>query len=538
MDALPDESAANATLLERTRELARGALSALERNRTRINDLNVYPVPDGDTGTNMTLTVRAIVEALEQTQTDDRETLAREVTRAALMGSRGNSGVIFSQILRGFAEIAGSVDRLDAGALARAFRSASDTAYDAVDEPVEGTMLTVIRELAEEAERHTDGSPVEALHAVVARGEDAVARTRETLDELRRAGVVDAGGAALLEIIRAIAAIAAGEPLPEAVEPEELGSDAIHQELSTFRYCTIFVVEGEALDADVLKVRLAPLGDSLLVVGDSSALKIHVHTDDPGSALSAASAIGVLERIEIANMHAQTLQREDRLGRPAAEASIAASAVVAVVAGKGNRALFENLGAAELVEGGQSMNPAASEIVAAVERADAPEVIVIPNNPNVILAAKQAAKLVSKAVHVIETRSIPAGLSALVSFDSARSAAENVSDMEATLAGVATGAVAVASRDAEVNGLHVHKGEYLGLYEGEPLVADVSFDAAARAVVERLLSGSRSTLMLVTGEQEPDVQKLVAALEQAHPDVELEVHSGGQPHYPLLLGAE
>ena len=524
--------------LERARELAHAALAALERNRRRIDDLNVYPVPDGDTGTNMTLTVRAVVEQLDETTSTERAALARELTRAALMGARGNSGVIFSQILRGFAEVTGAAETLDAPTLARAFRSASDAAYRAVRKPVEGTMLTVIRELAEEAEARTNSSAVDLLHAVVARGADAVERTPEYLDILRDAGVVDAGGAGLLELVRGLAAAVAGEPLPEAPEPEELTYGAIHQELSEFRYCTIFVVEGDGLDLDTLEAQLEPLGDSLIVVGDESALKIHLHTDDPGSALSAGASIGVLERVEIANMHRQTEQREERLLHPVPDAAPAACEVVAVVAGRGNRALFESLGATLIVEGGQSMNPAAADLVAAIERAHADEVIMLPNNSNVLLAAEQAAKLTEKRVRVIGTDSIPAGLAAMVAFDPSRNAETNVEDMEEVLASVATGAVTIASKDAQLNGLRIIKGDFLGLAEGAPIAHGESFDEVATAVVERLLAEPRGVMTLLTGAEEPDLASLISLVEAEHPDVELEVYEGGQPHYPLLLSAE
>jgi hypothetical protein len=358
------------------------------------------------------------------------------------------------------------------------------------------------------------------------------------LDVLRDAGVVDAGGAGLLELVRGLTAAAAGEPIPEAPEHEELTVEAIHQELSKFQYCTVFVVEGEELDVEALESQLERLGDSLLVVGDRTALKVHVHTDDPGAALSAASAVGVLERVEVANMHRQTEQREERLLQVVPDAPPPASEGVAVVAGAGNRALFESLGATQIVEGGQSMNPAAADIVAAIERTKADEVIVLPNNSNVVLAAEQAAQLTSKRVRVVRTHSIPAGLAAMVSFDASRSAEENAAEMEEIVAAVATGAVTVASKDARLNGLEIREGNFLGLAEGEPVAEGADFDAVAHAVVERLLAEPRGVMTLLTGAEEPDVSSLVAALEMEHPDVELEVHRGGQPHYPLLLSAE
>jgi len=538
VDAASGETTSSIAMLARARELGRGALTTLERNRRRIDDLNVYPVPDGDTGTNMTLTARAIVEQLEQSEAQDRPALAAELTRAALMGGRGNSGVIFSQMVRGFAEVAGSAEPLDAPALARAFRAASDTAYAQIANPVEGTMLTVIRELADEAEQQADDSPTELLRTLVARGEDAVARTQELLPVLRDAGVVDAGGAAILELVRGLAAVAAGEPIPDAAEREQLGVDAIHQELSRFRYCTSFVVEGDGLDRSTLEAQLELLGDSLLVVGDSAALKIHVHTNDPGAALSTAVALGVLERIEIANMHAQTEQREERLLRATLEAPPATCSVVAVAAGAGNRALFESFGTTEVVEGGQSMNPAAADIVGAVKRVASPEVIVLPNNSNVILTAAQAAELATKNVCVVRTRSIPAGLAAMIPFDPGRGADDNAAAMNDALEHVATGAVTVASRDAEVDGIAVRKGDYLALLDDEPIASAASLEEAARAVVSRLLQAPRDILTLLTGADQPELGGLVSALEQEHPDLELEVHEGGQPHYPLLLGAE
>ena len=264
-------------MIERVQELSRGALAAIEASRRRIDDLNVYPVPDGDTGTNLTLTMRAVDEAVQSSAATDRATIAKEISRAALMGARGNSGVILSQIVRGAADVlAGSDD------LAKALRSASDAAYRAVRRPVEGTMLTAVRELAEEAEERRELPHGELLAKLVERGDDCVARTTDMLDVLQEAGVVDAGAAGLVEVVRGISAALNGEALPEpALEHHELGVEAIHQELSPFRYCTVFLIEGEGLDAESLEDDLERLGDSLLVVGDPSALKVHVHTDDP-----------------------------------------------------------------------------------------------------------------------------------------------------------------------------------------------------------------------------------------------------------------
>jgi fatty acid kinase len=526
---------------ERVQELAHGALTSLERNRQRIDDLNVYPVPDGDTGTNLTMTARAVVDELDRTMTEDRAGLVKEVTRAALMGARGNSGVILSQIIRGAAETLRTDGEVDTHTLVRAFRSASDAAYRAVRQPVEGTMLSVIREMAEGGESAENDSLTkpQLLARIVRRGEEAVARTPEQLAVLREAGVVDAGGAGLLEIVRGLAATAAGQPLPEApAEREELNIEAIHQELSPYRYCTTFMIEGDDLDSDGIERELEQLGDSLLVVGDPEALKVHVHTDEPGRALSVGTRAGVIDRVEIANMHEQTVQREHRLLEAVPDAPPSTTGVVAVVAGDGNRKLFESLGAMKIVEGGQTMNPSTAELVEAIESTPAAEVVLLPNNSNVILSAEQAAGLVDKPVTVVRTDSLPAGLAALLAFDPERHAAENAEAMNEVVGGVKTGEVTIASRDVEMNGVSVRKGAWLGLADGEAVAGGSDFDDVAAAVAERLLEEPRDVMTLLTGEDEPELDGLLQRIQEAHPDLELEVQSGGQPHYPLILSAE
>ena len=525
------------------------ALASLEASRSRIDDLNVYPVPDGDTGTNLTLTMRAVATAVDESQASDRRSLARDVARGALMGARGNSGVIFSQIVRGAADVlAETLDGVDPPTCARALRGATDAAYRAVRRPVEGTMLSVIRELAEEAEARSTSngtSPLgELLIELVRRGEAAVARTPEQLAVLREAGVVDAGGAGLLELVRGVAAAISGEPIPEAPPSlESVGVEAIHQELSPYRYCTVFLVEGEGLDRERLEDQLERLGDSLLVVGDETALKVHVHTDDPGAALSLGTAVGTIDGIEIANMHEQTQQREQRLlaAVPEAPTERAHTGVVAVVAGDGNRRLFENAAATgpiRIVEGGQTMNPSTADLLAAVAELDADEAILLPNNSNVILAAEQAAQHSDKQVEVVPSGSIPAGLAALLAFDGSLGAADNAAEMREVVGAVATGEVTIASRDVEWNGVAIRKGEWLGLADGDPVAGGTSFDDVATAVVERLLAEPRDVLTLLTGADGQPLDGLIERIAAAHPSLEVDVQEGGQPHYPLLLSAE
>ena len=517
--------------------LAGAALAALEANRERIDNLNVYPVPDGDTGTNMTLTVRAVTEALGDSSAEALADVARDVTRACLMGARGNSGVILSQLVRGAAEtIGGSSGAVDAAVLAAALRGASDAGYASVREPQEGTILTVARELAEKAaEIAADGVPVEeALREIVVHGEGALARTRDQLDVLRQAGVVDAGGAGLLEIVRGVAAAVRGEPIPEApVGTERLPEEAIHQELSRYRYCTSFYVEGDEVDPELLERELLELGDSLLVVGSRGAVKVHLHTDEPGGALALATRVGVIEEVDIKNMHVQTAERTERL-----LAESATCDVVAVCAGAGNARLFQSLGAARIVEGGQSMNPAASEIVAAIDAVGAADVVVLPNNSNVVMTAEQAAAASSKNVRVVPTRSMQAGVAAMVAFDARAPADENAAEMEAAAAAVRTGAVTRASRSTVLGGLEIEQGQFLGLVDGEAVTSGPVLEAVARDVVERLVVETSDVLTILVGEGAEGARELCQELEAAHPALEIDVHEGGQPHYPLLFAVE
>lgn len=511
--------------------LVRSALAALEASRQRIDDLNVYPVPDGDTGTNMTLTARAAVDALERDSGAD-------VTRAVLMGARGNSGVILSQLVRGFLE-AFPDGPPDAAAVARGLRGASDAGYAAVRNPQEGTILTLARELAERAEELAEGSPAlaEVLTTLVGHGETALARTQEQLDVLRKAGVVDAGAAGLLEIVRGVAAHVTGEALPEpAALTGPLPLEAVHLELSRFRYCTSFYVEGDSVDPARLEAELGRLGDSMLVVGAPGAVKVHVHTDEPGAALALATAVGVVEEIDIKNMHSQTLEREERLEH-GESVEVAVTSVVAVCAGAGTRRLFESMGAV-CVEGGQSMNPATADIVAAVDSASGREAVVLPNNKNVVLAAEQAAGAAAKPVRVVPTHSVQAGLGAMISFDPARGAAENGDEMEESAAAVRAGAVTRASRSTSLGELEIEKGQFLGLVEGEPVTAADSLEPVAREVAERLLGEPTDVLTILAGAGAEGVEELAATLREAHPGLEVEVHEGGQPHYLLLFAAE
>ena len=525
------------------RTVAATALDNLERHRRRINALNVYPVPDGDTGTNLVLTVRGIVEALDRSTATSRADLAAEIQRAATMEAKGNSGVILSTIVRGAAGVLAERDAIDGEALAWALRAGATSAYGDVKPPVEGTMLTVIREMAEEAERADVASlPLEeALARVIARGEDTVARTPEMLDKLREAGVVDAGGVGLVEIVRGLRHGLTGEPLPDPPDvTEELTEEAIHQDESLFRFCTGFVVEGESLDLDALYAELQPLGDSLLVTGDASIAKVHVHTDEPERALDVGRAAGLVDEahVEVADMRSQAAERERWLSQLHAAAQAAASSVglVAVAQGAGNRDILRSEGAAIVIEGGQTMNPSVGQILEAITAVNSENVIVLPNNPNVRLAAENAAAESTKDVRVIASESVTEGIAGAFAFDPEQDTDANEAAMRMAIDAVDAAEITRASRDATVDGVTAAEGEFLGLVDGRAVAADLDLWVVLDAVLDRFAQNGRSYVLVLQGEGAPDAEAIRARLEAR--GLDCDVSSGGQPLYPLLLSAE
>jgi DAK2 domain fusion protein YloV len=455
------------------------------------------------------------------------------------MGARGNSGVILSQMVRGFAqELGAQPGDVDGRALARALRAASDAAYGAVRQPVEGTMLTAIRVMAETAEVAPQRPLEVVLDDVLAAGDEIVLRTREMLPALTEAGVVDAGAAGLVEFARGAVAGLRGERTPTiaALEDAPIGIDAVHARPSTYRYCTTFVLEGDMVDRERLEAMLDPLGDSLLVVGESPMFKVHVHTDDPGAALTLGVAMGTIDRVEIANMHDQTAQRTLRLLAQIEPAPGPVSGLVAVVSGAGNEASFRALGATT-VAGGQSMNPSTQELADAIAAAPGEGVIMLPNNGNVILAAEHAAALAARPVTVVATRSIAAGLHVSQrGFDASQPLERNAVSMAAELDGHAAGELTRAVRDATVDGIAVREGWYIGLLDGHAVAAGEDAAGVASKLVERMLPAA--SLTAIRGDQDAfDVEAWAATLRGGHPQLEVRVVDGGQPLYPLLLSA-
>jgi DAK2 domain fusion protein YloV len=535
--------------IERFRRVISAAAAHLEDRRREVNDLNVFPVADGDTGDNMALTLRAVSDELDRLDgqmVDEvgRTELVNALARAALMGARGNSGVILSQIVRGAAEELASRpgELVDPMLVSAAFARAADAAYESVREPAEGTMLTVFREMAhsisrrlahmEEVRLSPDTSPAEQdallaelLEDAVRDGEQAVARTPEQLEVLRESGVVDAGAHGLVVILAGVVAGLRGDiessPVPHYAPAPDTRP---HHEDSRYRYCTNFIVTGAGSERRSFVPMLEELGDSVLVVGDEATLKVHVHTDEPEAAVALFDKSGEVTQLDVADMREQIAERSARLqaGRCAA---------VAVVAGGGMRELYEGLGAF-VVDGGETFNPSIYDLLAAIHEVPSEEVLVFPNNPNVVMAAERAAELSDKQAQVVACNSQQAGLAALVELDPAASIDENGERLRSSLEGIRAGSVAPAARD-DAKGRFV-KGDAVGFVEDE-IVAWGGAGSTLSETMSRLAEGAE-ILTVVGGEAAPIA---LSDLDGHAPEgVELELHEGGQPHYWWLLAAQ
>lgn len=541
--------------VEGARAVVRAAFRSLEARKQEVNNLNVYPVPDGDTGTNLSLTVKSILEDLQRAPSSlDADGVCSHVEEAALMGARGNSGVILSQMVRGAMEALGEVGELTPPVLAATLRRATETAYRAVRKPVEGTMLTVLREMAEAAEAAPPTAELEEmLRLVTEAGWDSVRRTPQLLKALADAGVVDAGGFGLVVLLEGMRLGQESERMEmEAPLVLPRRDEAVEHAVSPYLYCTSFLLTGENLDREALEEALLPLGDSLLVVGSPRQIKVHVHTDEPGQILALATARGILREVEIDNMKDQTAERDRRLRQaesqaysspsaPEGEVEAPVSEVVAVVAGDGIRRLYANLGVRAFVEGGQTMNPSAEEIILAVKQTSAPDVVILPNNKNIILAAEHVVgRVEGKTVHVLPTRSILGGLSALVAFEPDRSGRDNLDEMQDALKGVAGGEITRAVRDSKIDGLDIKKDSFIGLVEGKVVATGPDLGQVTRDVTDRLVSAESEimTVLVGNGQDEAEARTVAADLVARYAELEVEVHDGGQPLYPILVSVE
>jgi DAK2 domain fusion protein YloV len=524
-----------------------GSLSWLSANHEEVNRLNVFPVPDGDTGTNMLLTLQSAVEDIKESNAAEVSKIAKLASHGSLMGARGNSGVILSQIFRGFARAVEGKSSLSPAELATAFEEAANAAYRAVNKPTEGTILTVAREAgrsASSAASSPDATVPGVIAAAAAGARAAVLKTPSQLQILRDAGVVDAGGFGLQIILEGMlktveeseSSLAALTARPAA--PPAASQVAVALPEGGWGYCTEFLIEGSNLDLDRIKNQIEALGNSVLVVGEPELVKVHVHTDDPTRVITLAGGYGKLLKLNVGDMSSQ--HRRILEGQASGAPRPNGVGVVAVVAGKGLVEIFRGLGVDAIVEGGQTMNPSTQDMLTAIETVPYDEVVLLPNNKNVILAAKQVLGLTKKNVHVIETHSVPQGVAAVVAFRGDRSGAENIAAMKAEAERVQTIEVTHAVRDTRSNGLKVKKGDVIGLINDKLEFAGTDYGEVVNKALSKLGADSYELITVYRGEgaSDDELQKLESDIRSTHPGLEIEVQQGGQQHYPFILSVE
>ncbi len=523
-----------------------GWLSALDEHRDEINALNVFPVPDGDTGTNMFLTVQTVMTEVNAAADKTIAGYAKSIKDGSLKGARGNSGVILSQILRGACDVIADQPEVTAKVLAKALTRGSDTAYEAVMKPVEGTMLTVIKDMAREARRmaRKTESMREVLELVLTEGKASLERTPDLLATLKDAGVVDAGGKGLVIMMESTLATLTGDrvwleppvdyvktPAAEAFEEEEIDLE--------YTYCTEFVVKGEDFDLDEFRAELDGLGGSLLVVGENGITKTHIHTNQPGNVLTAAAARGELTGFKIDNMREQS---EAKAGGRAEEsaAELKPLGVVAVASGEGIKKILRSLGVEAIVDGGQTMNPSTEDLVRAVEQLKADSVIVLPNNKNIILTARQAEKMTAKRVFVIPTKAVTEAFAGLLVYDENGDPETVAAAMTAASGAVKTAEITRASRDSDANKQKIKKGDIIGIASGNLVAGGKTIGETALKLLKDLVDKDSEIVSLISGEDfaENEAAAIASEIEKAYPDLEVHVYDGGQPLYPLIMGVE
>ena len=554
MEGLPQVLEAKSRLTgDDLRSILSAATRLMERNIAAVNALNVFPVPDGDTGTNMFLTLREVVEKAHTEPGAPASEVAAVMARSALMGARGNSGVILSQFFKGMAVGLEGAKDLGPEELATAYRAAKEYSYKAVGEPVEGTMLTVISAACEASQEALvkDGTLLGMCEAAYAAARESVAQTPTMLEVLREAGVVDAGGQGLSVILEGVRRFVAGESLEaqEIATPEPIGVegstgavsvefvDAVEQEL--YGYCTQFIVQGQGLDVDEIRGRMSELAQSTVIVGDDTVVKVHVHAEDPGPVLTAAVSHGTLARVSIQNMDEQHVEFSgDRRADVAAKE--AAVTLVAVASGKGLEALFTNLGASRIITGGDTMNPSVQELVEAVETAASEAVIILPNNGNIVPAAVQAAEYSKKSVKVVRTRSIPQGVAAALSFNPDRDVDSVVGEMDEAAGSVRTGEITEAVRSVTLSGVEVEPGRLIGLLERELVAAGDQLEGVLTSVLQRAALSDGELVTLYRGEPvtSHDADAVMQKMNASFPEVDFELVEGGQPHYHFFISIE
>lgn len=546
-------------------KMFRQAAVTLNQNRALVDSLNVFPVPDGDTGTNMSLTMNAAMTEIEKASTDHAGAVAKAMSKGSLMGARGNSGVILSQIFRGFSKGCQDKEVLTSIDLAHAMKEASDTAYKAVMKPVEGTILTVIRKTGELALEYTEHevSVHELLSVLIQRAEETLERTPDYLPVLKQAGVVDAGGKGLVFILKGFMDAILG--VESTYAAEDIKADHVQAELSpediNFTYCTEFILKSNLDDVSYLRSSVEKMGDSMVFVQDEDLVKIHVHTDNPGIALEAALKYGDLITIKIENMRqqhsslveakhvsvaaetekTQMAMKPNVVELPAEDAPLAPYGIVSIAMGEGLAQILRDLGVSVIVEGGQTMNPSTEDIVKAIEACRAETIFVLPNNSNIILAANQAKDvLADKHIFVLPTKTVPQGIATLIQFNAEKDPQTNFEHMKAAIETVKTLQVTFSVRDTVFNNMEIEKDDILGVADGTIIEVGKSVEGVTLRALEALIDENSEIVTLYYGEDltEADAQSLADQLTAKHDQIEVDVHEGGQPLYYYIASVE
>lgn len=533
------------------REMVNAGAALLEKNREAVNALNVFPVPDGDTGTNMSMTMLSAVKEINNKDTTAVGELAEALSKGALRGARGNSGVILSQLYRGFSKALADRERISPADFAAALRAGADTAYKAVMKPKEGTILTVARVIADDAVKQAQMEPDSfsaLMRVILTSGESILKRTQEMLPALTQAGVVDAGGRGLLLIYTGYAAVINGEQLDDLVvdmsgdsaEDKSFIDDHEALEDITFAYCTEFFIQQlkpGTTDADVASLRrkLSRIGDSMVVVSDSDLIKVHLHTNDPGKALQYALMLGELNGLKIDNMVQQRRDLDAQKPKDLKDYGI-----VAVSQGDGFDDIFKDLGVDAIVRGGQTMNPSIDDLKKAVDSVNAKCIFILPNNGNITLAAQQVAEMTEGKVIVLPTKNVAMGIAAVVAFQPEESPEENAKRMDEAAQKVRTGMITYAVRDTNLDDLKIKEGSIIGLNNGQVTVNCDTAEEAAVLLMKEIVSEDDGLITVYYGDKtdEKDAQALRDQLEELYPDCDVEVHRGGQQLYFYLLSVE
>ncbi|GGN49512.1 DAK2 domain-containing protein [Oceanobacillus indicireducens] len=532
----------------------------LSNNAQKIDALNVFPVPDGDTGTNMNLSMTSGVNEVKQTDSDDVSVIANAFAKGLLMGARGNSGVILSQIFRGFGRGMENLETLEAEDFAHAFEAGVTTAYKAVMKPVEGTILTVAKDAANKAVEiaKTETDIIALMEKILIEAKASLKRTPDLLPVLKEVGVVDSGGQGLVTIYEGFLAALKGEELPAEtveVEMEDLVNAEHHKITQDFMdtseivygYCTEFMVKFEddklkdhPYNEEEFRETLSEIGDSLLVVSDDEIVKVHVHSEQPGDCLTLGQRYGSLINMKIENMreqHSAIVSNKEKTNTPKEKAEYG---IVTVTMGAGLKALFESLGVTVVIEGGQTMNPSTKDITEAITKAHAKNVLVLPNNKNIQMAAEQAADIADENVAVVPTRTIPQGISAMLVFDPEAELAANQEAMEAASKEVKTGQITYAVRDTQIDGITIEKDHFMAIEDGKIIASNEKKQEAVKSLLNELITEDDEILTILYGEDvtETEVAEIEAYVEEYFEDIEIEIHNGEQPIYSYIFAVE